>query len=85
MSEVVALSPTVFKAKGFRFFFFSNEEERIHIHVKSSSGEAKFWLDPAIEVAVNYGLSENEVNQASRLIKEHEHEIRSFWQDHFKC
>ena len=78
------MSPTVFTAKGFRFFFFSNEEERLHIHVRAAAGEAKCWLEPEIEVAVRHGLSDRELNQALRLIKEHENEIRSFWQEHFE-
>lgn len=45
------MSPTVFKEDGFRFFFFSSEEERMHVHVISGDGEAKFWLDPEIELA----------------------------------
>ena len=39
------MSPTVFKEKGYRFFFFSREELRMHIHVSSHDGEAKFWLE----------------------------------------
>ena len=58
------MSPTVFTAKGFRFFFFSNEEERLHIHVRAATGEAKFWLDPQVQVAMSHGLSEHELNQA---------------------
>jgi hypothetical protein len=27
------MSPTVFKYKNYRFFFFSLEEKRIHVHV----------------------------------------------------
>jgi hypothetical protein len=50
------MSPTVFREGPYRFFFFfffSREEPRLHIHVSSADGEAKFWLDPAIEVARN--------------------------------
>jgi hypothetical protein len=36
------LSPTVFRDGEFRFFFFSREESRIHVHVSRSDGEAKF-------------------------------------------
>src|SRR2546422_3979017 len=32
----------------FRFFFFSKEERRKHVHVSCGDGEAKFWLEPAI-------------------------------------
>jgi hypothetical protein len=35
------MSPTVFREGPFRFFFFSREEERLHIHVQSAEGEAK--------------------------------------------
>ena len=33
--------------------FFSREERRIHVHVHSANGEAKFWLEPDIEMAQN--------------------------------
>lgn len=38
------MSPTVFRVKDYRFFFFSREETRAHIHVSSPEGEAKFWI-----------------------------------------
>ncbi|TMG83195.1 MAG: DUF4160 domain-containing protein [Betaproteobacteria bacterium] len=50
------MSPTVLRAKGFRLFFFSREETRMHVHVQSAEGEAKFWLEPRIELAQSYGL-----------------------------
>jgi len=37
---------SVFREKGYRFYFLSNEEERMHVHVSSDAGEAKFWLEP---------------------------------------
>jgi len=48
------MSPTVFKEAGCRFFFFSREEERIHVYVLSGDGEAKFCLESEIELAKNY-------------------------------
>ena len=50
------MSPTLFKKRGYRFFFFSREESREHIHVLSEEGEAKFWLKPQLELAKNYKL-----------------------------
>ena len=55
----------------------------MHIHVQSSNGEAKFWLEPEIQIAQNYGLSMRELNEADSLIKEHRNEIRTAWQQHF--
>ena len=36
------MSPSIFREKGYRFYFLSNEEERMHIHVTCEDGEAKF-------------------------------------------
>ena len=77
------MSPTVFQEKGFRFFFFSKEESRKHVHVYCGDGEAKFWLEPKIELAQNYGLKSRELKTARRLVEEHENEIRAAWQAHF--
>ena len=66
------MSPTIFRELGFRFFFFSREEPRIHVHVYCSQGEAKFWIEPSIELADNYGLRGPDIQNARRLIEEHE-------------
>ena len=50
-SIILRMRPTVFREGGFRFYFFSREESRMHVHVQGQSGEAKFWLEPAIELA----------------------------------
>lgn len=78
------MSPTIFRDGGFRFFFFSREESRMHVHVQGQSGEAKFWLEPAVELAQSVGLSQQELNESLRLVKERENEIRSAWNKHFK-
>ncbi len=35
------MSPTVFRYKNYRFFFFSREEKRRHVHVECPEGEAR--------------------------------------------
>ena len=77
------MSPTVFRARGYRFYFFSREEERPHVHVHHASGEAKFWLDPAIELAENHGLSPIRARTAQRMIVERQDEVRAAWKEHF--
>lgn len=37
------MSPKFLEENGFTFRVFSNEEERIHIHVFKDVNEAKFW------------------------------------------
>ena len=67
------VSPTVFREKGFRFFFFSREESRPHIHVNCGHGEAKFWLEPTIELAANKGLKSVELAELQRIVEERRH------------
>ena len=44
----------------------------MHVHVHGPTGEAKFWLEPAVELAQNYGLTNRQLHTALRLIREHE-------------
>lgn len=82
-NSMLCVSPTVFRYKGYRFFFFSREEPRLHVHVQCGDGEAKFWLEPRMELAVNHGLSDRQINELLAAIKEHHDEITSAWQRHF--
>ena len=77
------MSPTVFREGEFRFFFFSREESRRHIHVSHPDGEAKFWLEPNIELARNFGLGSAKTKEAERLIKSRQKEIFDSWNNHF--
>lgn len=55
----------------------------MHVHVHHETGEAKFWLEPEVAGAQNYGLSPARLAAARRLVQEHEDEIRAAWQTHF--
>ena len=77
------MSPTVFREKGYRFFFFSREESRMHVHVVSTDGEAKYWLAPDIELAKNYRLSRGQLKEIEQLIEAHYDELKSAWKEHF--
>jgi len=58
------VSQTVLRVGGFRFYFFSREEPRAHIHLQHADGEARFWIDPTVELAGNYGLNARLVAKA---------------------
>jgi hypothetical protein len=77
------VSPTVFKVGGLRFYFFSREEARMHVHVQSASGEAKFWLEPEVQLDQSHGLGAKELKDATRIVEERADEIRSAWRRHF--
>jgi hypothetical protein len=55
----------------------------MHIHVYSPDGEAKFWMEPVIELAKNYGLSKKDLGATQTLIEEHADEIRAAWREYF--
>ena len=77
------MSPTVFRSGGYRFYFFSREEPRVHIHVKHADGEAKFWLEPILALAVHTGLTARELARMQRAVEEHHGEIVRAWRAHF--
>lgn len=56
----------------------------MHVHVSTTGGEAKYWLEPEIELAVNFGLSTQQVCEALELIIAHRKEIQDAWNDHFQ-
>ena len=77
------MSPTVFREKGYKFFFFSLEETRRHVHVRSPDGEAKFWLEPNIELARKYRLSDVQLREVQRIVEDHFDELIAAWNQHF--
>lgn len=77
------MSPTVFREKGYRFFFFSREETRMHVHVISGDGEAKYWLEPNVELSKNSKYSSKQLNEIETLVEEHNDELISAWKKHF--
>ncbi len=77
------MSPTIFREGGDKYFFFSREEDRIHIHVLSADGEAKFWLDPEIELAKNHHLSRKKLKEIESFIEVHYDELIDAWKRHF--
>jgi hypothetical protein len=77
------VSPTVFRYKNYRFFFFSKEEPRMHIHVYGNNSEAKFWLEPKVELVYGYNLNSKEIKTLEQLIKERLYEIKEKWQKYF--
>jgi hypothetical protein len=77
------MSPTVFKWKGYRFFFFSREETRAHVHVYCPRGEAKSWLEPTVELARNQGLSAAQLTELARTVEERRNDTLDAWREHF--
>ena len=77
------MSPTVFWSGPYRFYFFSREEPRMHVHVTYPDGEAKFWLEPTVALAQNYGLTEQQLGVVKNVVEERADECRDAWKKHF--
>ena len=75
------MSPTILREKGYRFFFFSREEPRAHVHVVCADGEAKYWLSPEIELAKNLGLSRYRLKEIEEIIEVHYEEFTGAWEE----
>ncbi len=77
------MSPTIFRDGPFRFYFFSREELRVHVHVTGPDGEAKFWLAPIVALATSKGLTKKQLSMIQDLVEEHYDEINRAWKAHF--
>jgi Domain of unknown function (DUF4160) len=78
--------PTVFTWNGLRFFFYSNEgdpREPLHIHVKGAEGDAKFWLNPMVQLADSRGFDARALRQLHSLAEEKAALIEKAWYEHF--
>ena len=75
--------PNRVAGEGVSLLFLLPRKTRPHVHVQHPTGEAKFWLDPTIEVAQNWGLTKQRLTAALRLAREHADEIRTAWKAHF--
>ena len=43
----------------------------MHVHIAHTDGEAKFWLEPSIELALNQGLSTKQVREVASLVEKY--------------
>ena len=78
--------PTIFRERGFRFFFYSNEgypREPVHIHVEKDDVEAKFWLKPEVRVAYNDGYDAHTLRELLAIIRFNRNRIERAWNEYF--
>lgn len=55
----------------------------MHIHIICPEGEAKFWLEPTVELSVNCNLSSQKLSEIEKIVKEYEDEFKRAWQQFF--
>jgi len=75
--------PTVFNKDGFRFFFYSNDHQPIHIHVRYQGGEAVFDVESGVFLRESYGMKLKDLKKAEDLVASHEKLITEKWHEYF--
>jgi hypothetical protein len=78
------VSPTVLRSGPYRFFFYATDRnEPVHVHVARERKTVKFWLGP-VRAAYNHGFSPAELNRIAGLVDQHEVELTRAWHDYFR-
>jgi len=76
--------PTVITIDGFRFFFYSNENnEPPHVHVEKADGTAKIWLSP-VRVEYMIGLTPRQQKVILALCNENLELFKEKWNEYFE-
>lgn len=80
--------PTVLYLRGWRFHFYSNENnEPIHIHAQKGDAECKYWLDLElydIREAYSYKMTKRDTREVRKIILQNFDDIVDAWNTHFK-
>lgn len=74
--------PTLIKIKGYRFFFYSNDHDPIHIHVEKNHKTAKILLGP-IELIKSKGFNASELKLVRMLVNENVAFFKEKWHEYF--
>ena len=75
--------PTVLREGPYPFFFYSSDgDEPLHIHVQRDEAIAKFWLDP-LRYDYSAGFRPVEIRRIQAIIRKHRNTFLDAWNDHF--
>ena len=56
----------------------------MHVHVRSGDGEAKFWLEPEVQLAKNCRYTPQQLRQIQSIVEAHQGELTAAWRKHFR-
>jgi len=76
--------PTILRINGFRFFFYSNEnDEPAHVHVQKGDAEGKIWLEPLPSAAYFKRFSSAEQKDILDIVRNNIEYLISKWYEYF--
>lgn len=77
--------PTLLLLNGFRFFFYSNENnEPIHVHIEKGDAIGKVWLEPTVKVVYMQGFNSKEIGFILETIETNFEVFKLKWNEHFR-
>ena len=76
------MSPVFKRESEYTFKVYSNEEDRMHIHVLHGRNEAKYWLEPQIELAWNDGIAEERLSKIKKIIEKNADRFKEQYKEH---
>jgi hypothetical protein len=76
--------PTLLLLHGFRFFFYSNENnEPTHVHVIKGNAYGKIWLEPSTIIVYLISFNKMEIKDINEITITHLEEFTKKWHEHF--
>ena len=76
------MSPVFRRESEYTFKIYSNEEERMHIHVICDGKEAKYWLEPQVELAKNTGIPEHKLHEIKKIVEKYADSFEQQFREH---
>ncbi len=75
--------PTILRQDGFRFYFFSNEnQEPPHVHIDKNNCTMKIWLHDNT-IACTIGYNTKEINKLIKITSKNNLLLERAWHEHF--
>lgn len=76
--------PNVLFINGFRFFFYSNEnDEPAHVHITKGNANGKVWLEPNIAITYMYDFTSAEQKNVMEIIRDNYATLINKWNEYF--
>ena len=75
--------PTVFRWKGYRFFWYrADGGEPPHVHIWKDGKECKIWLESS-ELAYNHGHAAADIRALGAVVEQERDHMMEIWHDSF--
>jgi hypothetical protein len=76
--------PTALRVGRFRFFFYSSDkDEPVRVHVEVAGDVAKFWLEP-VKLERSGRMEPRDLRMAQGIVEEHQEELVEAWHAYFQ-